>query len=229
MMDADRKTAILVGVLYIAGTVAGVLSNVVAGPFLKAPDVLNVVAANAGQVALGALFVLVMGLALAMVPVVMFPILKGQNEALAIGFVVFRGALETLIYIAVAMCWLLLVIMAGPPAGSGTAVVGPAPALGALLLKAQNPLIAILDIVFSLGALMFNSLLYQSRLIPRWISGWGIAAVLGYLTAGLIALFSTHLEILLMPLALQEMVMAIWLIVKGFNPSVIASLPTKQI
>ena len=51
---------------------------------------------------------LVMGVALAMVPAMMFPILKRQNEALAIGYVIFRGALESLTYIALAMCWLLL-------------------------------------------------------------------------------------------------------------------------
>src|SRR5574337_1693303 len=95
-----RKTAIIVGVLFIIGTVAGVLGMVVGGRFLNAPDLLNMVAANASQVGLQALLVLVMGLPLAMVPAMMFPILKRQNEALAIGYVILRGALESLTYIA---------------------------------------------------------------------------------------------------------------------------------
>jgi len=224
----NRKTAIIVGVLYIIGTVAGVLSMVVTGGLLDAPDYLNMVAANASQVALRALLVLVMGLPLAMVPAMMFPILKRQNEALAIGYVIFRGALESLTYIALAMCWLLLVVVARQYADSGAAVAAQFSNLGILLLKARDPILAVQDIVFSLGALMFYYLLYQARLIPRWITGWGFVGFVGYFSAGLICVLTgTHLVILLMPMALQEMVMAVWLIVKGFNPSAIASLSAK--
>jgi len=227
-MNTNRKTATIVGVLYIIGTVAGVLSMVVGGRFLNAPDLLKMVAANASQVGLVALLVLVMGLPLAMVPAMMFPILKRQNEALAIGYVIFRGALESLTYIAAAMCWLLLVVVARQSADSGAAVASQFSSLGILLLKARDPILAVQDIVFSLGALMFYYLLYQVRLIPRWLSGWGIVAAIPYLAVGLIYVFTgTTLVILLMPLALQEMVMAIWLIAKGFNSSAIASLSAK--
>ena len=63
----SRKTAIIVGVLYIIGTVAGVLSLVFAGSILNDPDYLIKVSANQNQIVIGALFVLTMGLALAMV------------------------------------------------------------------------------------------------------------------------------------------------------------------
>src|SRR5450759_2816572 len=107
-MNAHRRTAAIVGALYIIGTVAGVLRMLVMGGRLDAPDSLTAFAADPNPVKLGALLVLVMGLALAMVPVMMFPILRRQNEALAVGYVVFRGALETALYIATAICWLLL-------------------------------------------------------------------------------------------------------------------------
>ena len=139
----NRKTATIVGVLFIIGTVAGVLSVVVMGGILGAPDYLNMVASNASQVALGALLMLVMGLALAMVPAMMFPILKRQNEALAIGYVIFRGALETFTYIALAMCWLLLVVVARQYADSGAAVASQFSSLGILLVKAPDPIMAI--------------------------------------------------------------------------------------
>src|SRR6476620_6791081 len=108
----NRKTAAIVGVLFIIGTVAGVLSVPLVGGILGTPDDLTMVAANSSRVVLGALLILVMGLALAMVPAMMFPILKRQNEALAIGYVIFRGALEAFTYIALALCWLLLVVVA---------------------------------------------------------------------------------------------------------------------
>lgn len=227
-MNTNRKNAIIVGVLYIIGTVAGVLSMFVTAILPEAPDFLNVVASNASQVVMRALLVLVMGLPLAMVPALMFPILKRQNEALAIGYVIFRGALESFTYIATALCWLLLVVVARQYAESGVTVASQFSNFGILLIKARDPILAVQDIVFSLGALMFYYLLYQTRLIPRWLSGWGLIGAILYGAVGLTYMFTgTTLVILLMPLALQEMVMAIWLIVKGFNPSAIASLSAK--
>jgi len=216
-----RRTATIVGVLFIIGTAAGVLSGVVTGSLsVGAPALLDIAVSNPSQVVLGALFVLIMGFALAMVPVLMFPILKRQNEALALAYVVFRGALETAMYIALALCWLLLVAIARQYADSGAAVASRFGSLGILLVKLQDPITAVTEIVFSLGALMLYYLLYRSKLIPRWISGWGIVAAIAYFAAGLIALFGTTLDIMMMPMLLQEMVMAIWLIARGFLPNV---------
>ena len=223
-MNAHRRTAAIVGALYIIGTVAGVLSMLVMGGRLDAPDYLTAIAADPNPVKLAALLVLVMGLALAMVPVMMFPILKRQNEALAVGYVVFRGALETALYIAGALSWLLLIIVARQYSGSSHSADSQVSILGNLLLKAGDPITAVRDTVFSLGALTFFYLLYKAKLIPRWLSGWGIVGTVGYLAAGVIAVFSTEQVVMLLPLALQEMVMAVWLIAKGFNTSAIAML-----
>src|SRR5574341_2127861 len=108
-MSRYRRTAIIVGVLYIIGTVTGVLSVVVTKSTLDAPDYLVKVAANATQITTGALLVLIMGLALAMVPVVVFPILRKHSETLAVGYVVVRGGLETATYIAQAAALLVMV------------------------------------------------------------------------------------------------------------------------
>jgi hypothetical protein len=223
----NRKTAAIVGVLFIIGTVAGILSAVVMGGLLNAPDYLYKVASNSSQAMVAALLMLVMGIALAMVPAAMFPILKRQNEALAIGYVIFRGALETLTYVGIAICWLLLIVVAQQYVGSEPAAASQLPSLGMVLLKAQDQvIIAVQNIVFSLGALMFYYLLYQARLIPRWLSGWGLVAAVLYLVGGLIAVFSANPVILLLPMLPQEMVMAVWMIMKGFNAPAIASGPT---
>jgi Domain of unknown function (DUF4386) len=226
--DTDRRTATIVGVLFIIGTVAGILSVVVTGGFsMDAPAYLNKAASDPSQIQLGALLVLVMGLALAMVAAMMFPILKRQNEALAIGYVIFRGALETSAYMALAICWLLLVVVAGQHADPG-AVASQSPRPGILLVDARDQIAAVLDIVFSLGALMLYYVLYRARLIPRWISAWGIVAAVLYLAGGLIDMFGTARDILSTPMLPQEMVMAVWLIAKGFSPSTIASGSDQQ-
>lgn len=222
-MSTNRTTAVVVGVLYIIGTLTGVLSAVLTKPLLDAPDYLVEISSNGNQVLTGALLVLIMGLALALVPIVIFPILKKHNEVLALGYVVFRGGIETVTYIALVIPFLLLVSLGQATVQTGSTDASYFQAVGALLLKTQESAATITEIVFPLGALMFYYVLYQSKLIPQWISGWGLVAAIPYLVAGLLHLFglvdqmSTIQSVLVLPMALQEMVMAVWLIVKGFN------------
>ena len=80
-------------------------------------------------------------------------------------------------------------------------------------------------IPFVLGGLMFYVLLYQSRLVPRWLSTWGLAGAALYIVAPVGSMFGLSLGFFMAPLALQEMVMAVWLIAKGLNPGAIAAEP----
>jgi hypothetical protein len=79
-------------------------------------------------------------------------------------------------------------------------------------------------ITFVLGALMFYFVLYQSRLVPRWLSTWGLVGAALGIVPPLGGMFGHSLGILVAPLALQEMVMAVWLIAKGFNSPAIAAV-----
>ena len=220
-----KTTAKTVGILYIIGTVGGILSVVATGPVRNAQDYLVSVPANETRLVVGALCILMMGLALAMVPVMMFPVLKKHNEALALGYVVFRGGFEAVTYLAIAAGWLLLMPLSRLYGQAGILNTPNFQALGALLLEAKE-LGFILTIVFGLGALIFCYLLYRMKLVPRWLSGWGLIAVIPYVAVGgFLAMFgildssSPLYTILQLPLALQEMVLAVWLIIKGFNPS----------
>jgi len=218
-----RKTAVFVGVLFIIGTVAGILSAVFTGSIFDDPDFLIKVSENQNQVIIGALCVLIMGFALAMVPVMLFPIFRKQNEALALGAVLFRGALEAVTYMAMAIIWLILINVSREYNVAGVPEADNLQFLGTLLLDANGPINIILEIIFSLGALMIYYLFYQSKLIPRWLSGWGLLGAILYFAAGLLELFSLNLGFLLAPLALQEMALALWLIIKGFSPSAIGT------
>lgn len=81
---------------------------------------------------------------------------------------------------------------------------------------------------------MLNYVMYQYKLIPRWLSLWGLigaALVLLYGLVGILGLgmgLTSPYTLLAIPIAVQEMVFAVWLIIKGFNPSAIQSSPTKQ-
>jgi hypothetical protein len=228
-----RRTAIIVGILYIIGTVAGILSVIVTGPIFDASDYLAKVAANPNQLRLGGLFVLTMGLALAMVPVLLFPIFRKINEVLAVGYVVFRGALETVGYMALVGFWLLLAVLSREYTAAGASAAPYFQTLAALLRDGGDAIGTIMTISFCLGALMLYTILYQSQLVPRWISVWGFIAILLNLATAflmmfkLMTAFSTLNMVMNFPIFLQEMVMAVWLIAKGFNPAALASLPAK--
>lgn len=231
-MDAYKNIARTMGILYILGTISGILSRVITWPIQSAPDLLASISANGNQITLGALFVLTMGLALAMIPVMAYPVLRKHDEIFALGYVVFRGALEGVYYMAIVVSWLLLlplsqVYQAGSPDASNLRVWAN------VLLEAKE--IAVFGmIVFCLGGLMFYYLLFQSKLVPQWLSGWGFIALIMNLAAGLLVMFglfsptSTISNVLQLPIFLQEIVLAVWLIAKGFNPSAIVSKPAKQ-
>lgn len=226
-MNSNRKTAIIVGVLFIIGTAAGVLSVVLTGSILGAPDYLTKISANENQVVVGALFELIMAAALVGVPWMMFPLFRKHNEPMAIGYVGAR-IIEGVGYIVGAISLLSLLTLsqeyvAGAPDASYFQT------LGTLLLAVRDWTAVVgVTLVFSLGALMFYYLWYQSKLIPRFISVWGLIGAILTLASGLLGMFglgrfSTISIFLNLPIASNEMFLAVWLIVKGFNPPAIAS------
>ena len=85
-------------------------------------------------------------------------------------------------------------------------------------------------IPFGIGSLMYNYVLYRSRLVPRWLSGWGLVAIVLSIVPAVYAGFTqdfgftTVNDVLSAPIGLQEMVLAIWLIAKGFSAPALASV-----
>ncbi|MHB9033404.1 MAG: DUF4386 family protein, partial [Anaerolineae bacterium] len=93
-MNTHRKTAVIVGILFIIGTVSGVLAGAVTAPIRAMPTYPLVLNVSETQRIIGILLTLLMGLSLAMVPVLLYPILRKHNEVLAFGAVLFRGVFE---------------------------------------------------------------------------------------------------------------------------------------
>lgn len=223
-----RKTAIIAGTLFIIATFASILSNL----FLKsvhASDYLVEISVNGNQVIAGVLLMVIAAVASASIAFSLYPVLKKYSEALALGAVCFR-LIEGVFYFVGILGLVLLQTLSQEFVRAGTPDVPVYQILGTLLLAWRECVgFGIAPTTFGLGSLMYYSIFYQTELIPRWLSGWGLAAAVLCMVAsvsvmsGLISPLSTIHIVLNLPIALQEMVMAVWLIVKGFNPSAIAS------
>jgi len=144
-------------------------------------------------------------------------LLVDHREDLVMGYVVLRGAIETVLYIFTALGWLLLIALGTQP--------DAAPLAGFVRTGVAVTWDQLVAIPFALGALMFYVLLFRSRLVPRWLSAWGLMGAVLYIVPPLGSMFGLSLGLLMAPLAVQEMVMAVWLIAKGFNPREVASAP----
>ncbi len=226
-MDYYRKIAITVGVLFIIFTGGDILSFLFLGS-VTATDYLVSVSANAGMVGTGALILLIGGVCGVGIAVSLYPVLKKFNAGLALGAVGFRISEGVLRFVAVGGYLLLITlsqqfVQAGAPDSSYFQTLGA-------LVYAGNRLGNLLSLLaFSIGALLYYIIFYRTKLIPRWLSGWGLVAAIlsmtsaALVTVGLIAPMGTEQVVMNLPLLPQEMVLAAWLIAKGFNPAVIAS------
>lgn len=238
-MNIYRKNAVMAGILYFLGSVFGVLSAVIGGEVLSSlnigkplvgVDILGLVTANSAQITMGAFLILMMMISLVAVTIFLYPIFRKDSKELALGMVLFRGALEGTGYLVYTLGFLALVVLGNEyiATGAGSTVLQ---SMGNVLYQFQDRLAPVNSIIFLIGTTCLYLSFYRTRLIPRWLSVWGLIGVVLYMAYALLHFF--HLDngigfYLQMVMAPQEMVMGVWLIVKGFNPSAIAALFAKK-
>lgn len=231
-MYTYRKTAITVGTLFIVCTVASILGPTLAIS-INSPDYLNQLAGNSDQIILAALLEFIWAATGAGIAIGLYPLLKKYNGALALGSVGFR-VIENVFVLIGTLSLLSLLTLSQEFIAAGAPEASSFQTLGTLLLALRDWEIHVISgLAFSLGVLMYYAILYRSTLIPRWLSGWGVLGAVLALAATVLASFTrdfglasahTYLHI---PIGLQELVFAVWLIVKGFNPAAVASLSAK--
>ncbi len=219
--ESTRRTAALVGVLFLTATAAFIVADTINGGILARPDFLTGASADTTALATGALLVAgqfgVVGIA-----VLLFPLLKPYGESLALAHVGFRVAelAASLFYLAVP----LLVIELGAGFRDGSIDPSVSSSLGALLQAQFGVAILLIYLVTAAAGMCMATLLYRSRLIPRWLAILGLitypALLLGCVLDlyGLADVTQGAGLLALVPGGLFELILPIWLIVKGFTP-----------
>ena len=234
-MNTYRKNAVMTGILYFLGTVLGVLSGVIGGEVVSSfsfgkplvgVDLLGIVAANSSRITGGSLLILMMGISLMAMTLFLYPIFRKDSKELAMGMVLFRGALEGTFYFLSTLGFLALVLLGNEYLTTGADSTA-LQSIGNVLYLFQGRLAPTGTFLFLIGAVCLYISFYRTRLIPRWLSVWGFIGVVFYMASALLKFFNMdsgfgfYLEMVLAP---QELVMAVWLIVKGFNSKAIAEL-----
>ena len=221
-----RRTALAGGVLYLM-TFLSIPRLALFGPVLDNPDYILGSGSVTGVI-VGIVLELIVAFAIVGTGVALYPILKRQNEGVALGFVSAR-VIETGI-IAVGIISLLAVVTLRQDAAAGTDA--------ASLVATGQGLVAVQNLTFLIGqgllpginGILLGYLFYRSGLVPRIMPALGliggplmISSVIGQLF-GVNEQVSTWSLIALVPIFLWEFSLGVWLVVKGFRPSAVAAL-----
>jgi len=233
-MKSYRGNAIAVGVLFILCSAATILSIVPLGATVGAPVDFAKLAGSDNAVVMTALIEFVWAASGMGIAIALYPVLRLFNPTLALGSVVAR-VVENVVILIGTLSLLALLTVSQQAAGSAdpSSFQATGDALVAVREWASADFVA--GLAFVVGTLMYNYVMYRSRLVPRWLSGWGLVGAVLILIVHLYAGFtqdfgfSTVNNVLSPPIGFQEMVLAVWLIVKGFNPSALAAGAESQV
>ena len=225
-----RQNAVYAGIFLIIATAFLFLGEAIYKPPLTAPDVLQTAALSAARIRLGIIIEFSCVLAIPLVAIALYPVLRRVSQALAVGYVAFR-LFEAAIFAGMEIDKMIVVALseaylAAPGADAATLNVLIAALIGGEAFSGVSG--AIYNLGFITGMLMLNWMLWTSRLVPRWLSVWGMisAVVLGALAVAalFLAVPGPVAVALIAPLAVQEMVLAAWWIMKGFDAAALAKL-----
>jgi hypothetical protein len=232
-MNTYKKNAIVVGILFIACTGASIVGPLLAGSSLNTLDYLNQLAGHPNQTVIAVLIEFIWAATGAGIAIGLYPVLKKYSPALALGSASFR-IVEGVLVLAGTLSLLALSSMGQEFIKAGASATAAFQTSGTMLIDVRDWAQWTMGfLAFNLGALLYYTVLFRSKLIPRWLSGWGfIGALIGLGTTIYTAFnpdfYSETLHTLLnMPIGLQEMVLAVWLIAKGFNRNALASISAR--
>ena len=217
-MNPNRRTAVLVGALFLISTATFILSNALITPLLGSHNFLAAVADHSQLMIAATLIGLIEGTATVGIALALYPILKRQHPALALGYAGMRIAELAIAVVGFGLGGLLLVTLSATAANGATSET-----LGTLLVALRHWTLMLVYLYTAIGGLMLSYMLLRTRLVPRGLSVLGLigyaalllAAVLDML--GLIDLVAGPGLVWLVPGGLFELLLPIWLFARGFN------------
>jgi hypothetical protein len=215
-----RKIARFIGAMYIAGFVVGIGGEMIIKSVLGAPNHLSITRAGSRTVAAGALLWMMAVIWDALHGILMFPILRLHNERLAVGYLAFR--IMDAAFIAIMVLFILLQIpLAGEYLKAVGSNAGMFESISALFSQGQLYAYGIGMMTLGIAGVMLCYVLYVAKLIPRILAIWGLVGYTIIFLGMASEIMGSGLGLISsLPGGLWELFVGVWLIVKGFNPTV---------
>ena len=217
-MGSRRTYSRVIGATWLLGFVTYIVGNVLATSVLSAPDSLSTILAHQTTLALGGLLLLLTCVLESGKAVLFFPILEPHGKRTALTYL--SALIVEVVLVAVGALGVLMVIpLAQRGVDAGAASVIGAKALGSIAIQWNTLAYQIGEMSLCFGGVFLCLLLFRTRLIPRFLSVWGVIGYAIFL-AGIIAeIFGVHIVLMLsIPGGLFEVGLAFWLLIKGFQP-----------
>ncbi|MEO9804008.1 MAG: DUF4386 domain-containing protein [Reichenbachiella sp.] len=218
-MTSTNKKVRIIGVLFLLQITTAIVSySVMLDPILYDLNFIQLLAANEVTVTVAMILDLICGLSVFGIAVLLFPILKKYNERIALWYVGLRlNELVTFVIGGVMLLTLLSLSKTYQEADSSS--LDSMAILAKSLLRARGNTQDISLFIYCFGTLMFYYLLFQTKLIPRFISVWGLIGVVLLFVEITANIFKTSAGgmMIMMPLGLNEIFLGFWLIFKGFD------------
>jgi hypothetical protein len=192
---AFRTTARVVGVIYLAGMVVGVVGNLLIQSILAAPDQLATFGASTMLVAIGALLWLLAVAGDAAHGILMFPVLRRHSERIAFGY--FGARIMDAVFVAVMALLILVQIPLGREyLGAGAADTSALQALSAVFTQAQLYAYHFGMLTVGFAGLMLCSLFYRAQLVPRPLAIWGLVGYAIILCGSVLEVLGVNLRVI---------------------------------
>jgi hypothetical protein len=225
-MTSHRTISRIVGILFLAGMIVGVVGNILIQSVIGVPDFLSTISGNSMKVAIGAMLLLMTVAGDAAHGVLMFPVLKQCNEPIAFGY--FGARIVDAVFLGIQVLLILVLIPLGSEyVKAGIPVTLHLQALGSLLIKANLYAYQLAMIFLGLAGWMLTYLFYKANLVPKFIAVWGLVGYITILAGSVLEVFGFNMQFLhTIPGGLWELFIGVWLIVKGFNSP--SGLPMNQ-
>ncbi len=218
----DKHNGKLTGMFFIMATVTAIIGLKLYDPILKTGDLLSG-AANRSQILLGGIFELMLVVSMAGTAIMLFPYLRKYDGRFALGYLVFR--LTEGIIILMGMVSVLAMVTLGESFVAAGETQGESFRAVGIALKAIHDWTFILGpcLLLGINTSIYSYVFFRTKLVPRPLAVMGIVGAVLILVSGVLAmfnivpLFTTGAILLALPIALYEMILAGWLIAKGFS------------
>lgn len=228
-MNTGRNIARIVGALFLISNVTFLLGSFAfIEPTLNAPDYLTLFSEKRPEVVLGVLLELINCVAYISIALLMFPILKQRFAGLALGYVGLR-LVEFVTQILTDLSPLSLVTLSEKFVAAGAPEASAFQVQGAMLIAERAWAFQMLSLVFGISALMFYTMLYQTKLIPSFLSIWGLIGAVAVLANTGLDMFGIPPTDLGIVMLLNEVFLGVWLIVRGFSTSIPVAASVKPV